>query len=197
MSNQPPSAPIMGQTSLMGALQVSFYWQAPSDIGSAPINKYEIKILPEGGSASTYSVDETVNSYTVMNLAEDVAVYASVRASNDGGVTYGPELKFEPIKPLVAPVHAPLAPSAKVIKAGVVKVSWTLPPIDTNAKGYYMVTSQSSKPSDPVIGATTRDFRETSCELSGLNTTSMYTFSVVSVNNAGKSPASVTSILKF
>ena len=197
MSAQPPSAPFMGGTSCMGPLQVSFSWRAPVDTGSAPITSYELKVTPEGGESVMYTVEGDMISYTVTGLTEGVSIQGSLRASNDNGVTYGPELTFPSVKPIVAPSVTASNPIAKVISAGKVSVSWTGSTAEDNSSGYYLVTSKSSKESDPVIGYSSRNMSETTCELSGLNTTSTYTFDVVIVNNAGHGPAVTTGMVKF
>jgi hypothetical protein len=197
MSNQAPSAPTLGETSLLGPLQITFFWQSPVDSGSAPIDKYELKIVPDEGASSTFIIDAPTNSYTVMSLKENVSVKAYVKASNDGGVSYGPEFEFQPVKPLVAPSQGPSSASAKVKSAGIATVSWVAPQIDLKSKAYYSITSQSSKETDPVIGCAVLDLTKSSCELTGLNTTSTYTFNIKVVNNAGESPSVITNSIKF
>jgi hypothetical protein len=197
MSNQLPGAPYSGQTSLIGAQQISFYWQAPMDTGSAPITTYELKVTPEQGSVQTFTIEAPMTSYTVNNLAENVSVQGSVRASNDGGATYGPEMMFESVKPIVAPTATVTNVVAKVSSPGIVTVTWEGVTIDPSVRSYYLVTSKSSKTTDPTIGFATRDLIQNHCEINGLNVTSTYTFTVCVVNNAGQGPTASSGLIKF
>jgi hypothetical protein len=197
MSSQAPSVPIMGSVSYLGPLQLSFAWRAPVDVGSAPITTYQIRIVPENGEETTHTISSDMVSYTINNLMEDKSVQAFLKASNDNGATYGPELAFPATKPIVAPKNPPMNAIAKVLSPGVVHVSWAPSTPENDELGYYQVMSKSSKTTDPVIGFATRSINETSCEISGLNTSSTYTFTVVAVNNAGQSPTATSNTIKF
>lgn len=197
MSSQAPSAPIRGETSFFGPLQITFFWHAPIEPGSAPIDKYELKVVPDEGASSTYIIDAPNSSYTLMNLKQNVSVKAYVKASNDGGVSFGPEFEFSPVKPLVAPSEAPSSVSVKVKSAGTVEISWVAPQIDLNSKAYYSITSESSNETDPIIGNVVLDLTKTSCEITGLNALSQYKFNIKLVNNAGESPSATTNLIKF
>jgi hypothetical protein len=165
--------------------------------GSAPITTYELKVTPEQGAIQTFTVDAPATYYTVTGLTGGVSVLGSVRASNDSGATYGPELLFTSVKPIVAPTVTVKNVVAKASGPGSVGVTWEGIPYDPDVKSHYLVMSQSSKATDPTIGYATRDLTQTYCELTGLNSTSTYTFTVCVVNNAGQGPTETSSSLKF
>jgi hypothetical protein len=192
-----PSAPAIGGAMIMGPLQVSFSWQPPTNDGGLPITTYRFTLTPEGGVATEHTIEAPNTYYQATGLVEGIALQATVKASNDNGVTYGPEFIFSPITPIVAPPAAPASASAAPVSPGLAEIVWTAAPVEPQGTAYYLVMSESSNPSDPTVGLATKDLMDTSCQLAELNPTSEYTFTVCIVNAAGRSPTVATNIIRF
>jgi len=192
-----PSAPVTGATMITGSLKVTFMWQAPEQDGGAPITTYQLILTPAERSPVVVVLSGEQTTYEASELEEGIAIEASVKASNDNGVSYGPELVFSPIIPIQAPSEAPASATASIISPGVVEISWTAPAVEPLGAGYYLVTSESNNAADTIIGLGTADLTQFTCQLAELNPSSTYTFSVVLVNGAGKSPAATTGSIQF
>lgn len=83
-----PDAPV-SVTAIGGDADVVVRWHPPADIGSGPIEAYEIEATPDGGSPlPTMTVDGAVLETTFAGLANDTDYTFRVRACNAGG--FGP-----------------------------------------------------------------------------------------------------------
>jgi hypothetical protein len=192
-----PSAPAIGGAMIMGPLEVTFSWQAPLDDGGSPITTYEFTMIPVVGEQTTIVLPASQTYYEAKNLAESVPIQATVRASNDNGQTYGFMFVFQPVIPVVTPTNGPVSVTALAITPGTVEVTWEPPTTVPEGFAYYLAMSQSSNPADPSVGYGTQNLEENSCQLSELNPASSYTFSVVVINAAGRSPPTISNTVVF
>lgn len=192
LQSQPPSIPIGGGYMYISESSVSMAWGAPVNNGGLPITNYLLTLTPSIGLPTTHSVDASSNSFIVENLQTGVNIGATVKASNDNGSTYGPELTLPTIIPIVIPTSPPASAQAIGIAPGIIDVSWTASVIAPEGSGYYMVLSVSSNPNDPIIGHGTADLTVTSCRLTELNPQSEYYFNIKIINPIGNSPDAIT-----
>lgn len=192
-----PTAPAIGGAMIMGPLEVTFSWQAPLDDGGSPITNYEFTMTPDGGQPITQNLPASITYYNAKNLQEGLAIQATVKASNNNGTSYGPVFIFAPVTPVITPPVGPESVTARAIMPGVVEITWLPPTTIPEGFAYYLVMSQSSNPADPSIGYGTQSLVETTCQLSELDPSSEYTFSVVVINAAGRSPPTISNAVVF
>jgi Tol biopolymer transport system component len=162
-----------------GAAAVS--WAAPSSDGGTPVTSYRVVAQP-GGASVTVAAPTT--SVTVGGLVPHTPYTFTVVAVNARGssVTSAPS---GAVTPFTVPA-APAAPSAVSTAAGQATVAWSGPADDGgSAVTGYQVTAQP--------GGATATSATSSVTMSGLTGGAYYTFTVVAVNVAGPSPASVPS----
>lgn len=187
-----PSAPASSTFMYMSPTYVFLSWAPPENDGGSPITTYLLSLTPDNQPTSEHEIAAPTLTYPLTGLVHGISVQATVKASNDGGVTYGPECIFPLIIPILPPSSPPATAEAVVIGPGSVTVSWTPPEIAPEGYGYYIVTSQSSNPDDPSNGYSTIDMTELSCVFNQLNQSSEYSFKVKIINQLGTSPATVT-----
>lgn len=85
-----------------------FYWQPSTDTS---VTHYEFTIP----SQITAVVEASVISYNATSLKAGETFTASLRASNDGGITWGSEAFYPPFTPLQAPPAPPASAMATVV----------------------------------------------------------------------------------
>ena len=176
--------------------EVTLSWAPPTDDGGSSITTYLLSLTPEGVPTTEHLIQAPNTFYQVTDLVHGTTVQATVKASNDGA-TYGPEFTFDPIVPLLPPTSSPTSAEAVVLESNAVSISWTPPETAPEGYAYYFVQSQSSNSGDPTIGLGTADMTQLSCELSGFNLKSQYSFTVQVVNLVGRSPTTTTNTIVF
>ena len=192
-----PSAPAGGGYMYESPTSVCLSWVAPENDGGVPITTYLVSLTPDGQSTTEHQIQAPSQYYELTGLVHGITVQATVKASNDDGNTYGPEFTFTPIVPLLPPSSPPTTAEAVLLESNAVSISWTPPETAPEGYAYYLVQSQSSNSSDPSIGFGTADMTQLSCELSGFNLKSQYSFTVQIVNNVGSSPTALTNTIVF
>jgi hypothetical protein len=192
-----PSAPAGGGFMYGGTTGGLLSWAPPTDDGGTPITTYMLSLTPDGQPTTEHQIQAPGQYYELTDLVHGIVNQATVKASNDGGNTYGPEFIFAPIVPLLPPTSPPTSAEAVLLESNAVTISWTPPETAPEGYAYYFVQSQSSNSSDPSIGFGTADITQLSCELSGFNIRSRYSFTVQVVNNVGRSPTAVTNTIVF
>jgi titin len=192
-----PSAPANGGFMYISPTTVTLSWNAPENDGGSPITTYLLSLTSDGQPTTEQLLQAPQNSYEVDNLVHGISVQATVKASNNDGITYGPEFMFAPIVPILPPSSPPASAEASATVQGVATISWTPPETAPEGYAYYLIVSQSSNPSDPSVGFGTRDMTQLSCTLSELNPSSEYSFTVQIVNQVGRSPVTTTNTIVF
>jgi hypothetical protein len=192
-----PSAPASGAFMYNSSTTVTLSWTPPTDDGGAPITTYLVSLTPDGGPTAEHVVQAPNTSYQDTVLVHGIVNQATVKASNDGGATYGPEFIFDPIVPLLPPSSPPATAEAVLLESNAVSISWTPPETAPEGYAYYLVQSQSSNSSDPTGAFGTADMTQLSCELSGFNINSQYSFTVQVVNQVGRSEVTTTNTIVF
>jgi titin len=126
-SETPPSAPLSASVAAVKTRELTYAWEAPATEGSASITHYLFSITPDGGATETLSVDASTTTITFQNLVANTAYQASIKASNDNGASYGPELTFALTTPIVLPISAPKSGGTMILGPLKVMFAW-LPP---------------------------------------------------------------------
>lgn len=171
-------------------------WSIPDEDGGAPITQYLLLLTPDNQPTIEHEIQAPITYYNLDTLVHGTNVSATVKASNDGGITYGPEGVFPLIVPLLPPMP-PTSAEAVLLESNAVTISWTPPETAPEGYAYYFVQSQSSNSSDTSIGLGTADMSQLSCELSGFNLKSQYTFTVQVVGQIGRSEVTTTNTIVF
>jgi hypothetical protein len=192
-----PSAPKCGGIMYGNETTVFIIWDPPEDDGGATITTYMLSLTPDGQPTVNHLTNTPRSSYTLDNLVHGINVNATVKASNDGGQTYGPEFVFPVIVPLAAPTSPPRFPSAVADGHGIATISWQPPETPPEGAGYYLVMSVSSNPSDISIGYTTSDMSELSATITSLNPQSEYYFTIQIINQVGRTELVSTNTIVF
>jgi hypothetical protein len=129
-SETPPSAPVSPSVVAVKTLELTYVWEAPETEGSAPITNYLFSITPDGGITDTLSLDASTTTITFQALLANTAYQASIKASNDNGASYGPELIFSLTTPIVLPISAPKSGGAMMLGPLKVMFAWQPPEED-------------------------------------------------------------------
>jgi hypothetical protein len=129
-SETPPSVPLSASVVAVKTLELTYVWEAPETEGSATITHYLFSITPDGGATETLSLDASTTTITFQNLSANTAYQASVKASNDNGAIYGPELTFALTTPIVLPISAPKDAGAAIFGPLKVMFAWQPPEED-------------------------------------------------------------------
>lgn len=191
----PPSAPIITLAPRASNQTLEFKWSPPTSAGSAPINLYSIEIYGSGGGLALGDAVNGSTFYyknpTIIPLTNGELYFAIVKASNDGGFTYGPSASFRPFAPGSSVPGIPQSVSAsRNAPFTSALVSWNTPAGSLDSPIFwYVIVSSSNNPSDPVIKRTANGLTQTSLLVTGLNISSTYTFTVRAVNCPGYGPA--------
>jgi hypothetical protein len=181
-----PSAPIITLAPRSSNGTLEYKWSAPT---SGSPNLYELALSGGGGTFTTSGT-----YYAVTGLTNGTIYTATVRASSDGGSTYGPTAAFRPFAPGSGVPGAPATATAVSLDSYTsAMVSWTAPASSPDSPIFwYVITSSSNNGSDPVIKRTANGLTQTSLKITGLNPASTYTFNVQAVNCPGYGPATTT-----
>jgi hypothetical protein len=192
----PPSAPRIVNTPMVEQPgQIAYAWWAPSDLGSpAVITGYRLTLEP----GPIVSLTGPVTDYVVTGLTNTVTYSAIIEATNDNGLTYGPSARFHDFQTGSPPPQGPSTVTATAFGTNSASISWTPPTVLPDATIYwYVVTSKSSRDSDPILSTNGWAFMQSNVILSGLNPASVYTFNVEAVNYPGYSPILSTNQIQF
>lgn len=179
-----------------------FLWSVPASSGSAPITTYELSVFSVTEGQRQYRLNTAAIQlllpgnemfYDAPGLTNGHIYMSGVRASNDGGATWGVEAPFEAQHPIPPPSSTVEHAIAYRITGNTATVVWVpplqLPDPDT---AYYYVETQSNNPDDEVLANRTADLGAYKLSLSGLNPASVYVARVYVKNLPGQSPAFMT-----
>jgi hypothetical protein len=185
-----PLAPLDLQA-VAGNAQVSVAWSAPPDGGSA-ITGYTVSVTPADAGPVPVAAGSTVT--TITGLSNGTAYQVSVTAANAAGTS--PAAASGQVTPAAS--IAPGAPgdvSATSTAAGSAQVQW-VPPADpgTSAVSSYQLTATTSGgtvASTVTAPASDCSGSSVSCSatMTGLTSTTSYTFGVLATSSAGSGPA--------
>ena len=169
---------------------LEFWWSPP--LTGDPATSYILSASNDPNSP--YILDSNAYYTRVSTLTNGTPYTYTITASNSQGL--GDPATYRTVQP----GHKPYIPRnllASVFNATSVIVSWQPPSTFTDASilGYY-IQSQSSDPLDPIVKRSAYPY-DTSRLIPGLNTNSLYSFLVRTVNDPGYSPASVSTNTVF
>lgn len=179
-----------------------FLWSLPTEVGSAPITTYELSVFSVTEGERQYRLNTGAIQlllpgnemfYDASGLTNGHVYMSGVRASNDGGVTWGPVASFVPQHPIPPPATPVQHAIAYRIASNTAMVVWSPPiePPDPDT-AYYYVETVSNQAGDEVLANRTADLNTYRLNLSGLNPTSLYVARVYVKNLPGQSPAFTT-----
>jgi hypothetical protein len=178
---------------VIGVGTLVFSWLPPTS--EDPITNYELTIVQEGIPTRVIEVsaeDEFI-SYEAKELVPGVVVNASVKASSDNGVSWGPTTSFPPATPINIPVDPPTSITATMDPDTLnVTVTWTAPVVEPLGLAHFYVESVANNPYVPVYGCNTADLSVFTYTFTQLSRGFSYYFQVRVVNNAGQSPDTKT-----
>jgi hypothetical protein len=190
---RPATAPLapLDLQAVAGNTQVSVAWSAPPDGGSA-ITGYTVSVTPADVGPVSVAAGSTVT--TITGLANGTAYQVSVTADNAAGTS--PAATSGQVEP--AATIAPGAPgnvSATSTAAGSAQVQW-VPPVNpgTSAVSSYKLTATTSGGTvASTVTAPASDCSGTpvscSATMTGLSSSTAYTFGVAATASAGSGPA--------
>jgi hypothetical protein len=170
-----------------------FPWLAPTTVN--PITTYELTIVQSGIPTRILNVpaENEFTSYEAKELLPGIVVNASVKASCDGGTSWGPTTSFSPAIPINIPVDPPTSITATMDPdTQNVTVTWTAPAVKPLGLAHFYVESVANNPYVPVYGCNTADLSVFTYTFTELNRGFSYYFQVRVVNNAGQSPVTKT-----
>lgn len=183
-----PGAP----TSTSGDEQASVKWNKPVSRGSA-VTGYNLEISPAPATGVSQVSGVTGTSHTWKGLKNGVSYQFRVQAVNKADKPSA----WSPYSASVIPAGKPFQPGAPTavrsqsnVNGGVVKVNWSEPGNNgAPIQGYTLTVHEG--------GSTVRSISvgagSTEQTVTGLKTTSSYTFTVTAKNRVGASPASGSS----
>ncbi len=177
VANQ-PSAPRNVSAQVSGT-SATVSWSPPTKSGTSSIVKYVVTASPGGASCTTSGATHCVMS----GLKADVSYTFSVVAFNRQGASQPGNSHVKISKTVLS---APRAPTVSITNRSA-RVSWTAPASDGGTSiTRYVVTASPGGASCTTSGAP-------HCVISGLQTGTTYTFSVVAHNHRDASPKVSTS----
>lgn len=187
-----PDAPLAPQL-VFGDASLTVSWTKPASKGS-PVKAYNLEISPPPSSGVARKDGITTSPYTWTGLTNGVAYQVRVQAVNDATEPSDWSAYSAAEVPAGVP-DAPLAPTAvrneSAANGGVIDVSWT-PPNSNGAavQGYdlHVFRNGVAEPTRANLPPS-----PTGAQLTGLDTSSNYTFAVVARNKAGASEPSAQS----
>jgi hypothetical protein len=189
-----PSAPYNGAGFMYGEPSMLYIsWAAPESSGSTPVTNYLLTLTPNDLQSEEHYIDVPVMTFS--KLIDCISIQATVKASNNNGATYGPEYTFPLITYVNPPYSPPSSAQAVPLEPGFASVSWTAPEVAPEGNAYYVITTNSSSDSDPVLMFRTDNITQLSYTVPELNAESIYYFTVQVQNQVGTSPATVTNTI--
>ena len=180
-----PDAPT-SVTAVPGNARATLSWSAPASDGGATITGYTVTSSP----AVTAPADctNTANlTCTFSGLVNGTAYTFTVIATNIAGSSIASTVSNS-----ITPITVPDAPTTITTVAGnaQIELTWVAPTVDGGAAitGYTVTSS-------PLVSAPTgcTNTALLNCTFTGLANGTAYTFTVVAINNAGNSLASIPS----
>lgn len=178
---------------VIGVGTLVFSWFAPTS--ETPVTTYTLTIVQEGIPTRIIEVpaEDEFTPYEAKELLPGVVVNASVKASCDGGTSWGPSTAFPPAIPINIPVDPPASINATLDPATLnVTVTWTAPAVEPLGLAHFYVESVANNPYVPVYGFNTADLNLFTYTFTELSRGFSYYFQVRVVNNAGQSPGTKT-----
>ena len=164
-----------------------YSWREPADFAAEPVTHYKLTVTQEGHEPHIFIGGCMTIGHVVYGLEPNIALAATVCASADGGLTWGPEVAFEPITPIAAPTYA-IEAIATATRWGVITITWT----PTQEEYFLYIETESENPEDSIRGISAQSNSSGSLEISDLNPNSVYRFSVALRNAAGSGPTTLT-----
>jgi hypothetical protein len=178
---------------IRGCRTVIYSWREPEDYNTTPITNYRVTVIPEGAQDRVFILDGMTIGQVVTGLEAGVPLAATVSASADCGMTWGPEVSFESITPVKKPSVSPSTLVATATGWGTATITWS----DPQPAAFIEFQTVSSNPDDPVYGKCIQDSSVLTIEFTDLNPDSVYQFSVHYGNIAGAGPAVLTNLVDF
>ena len=169
-----------------------YSWREPADFAAEPVTHYKLTVTQEGHEPHIFIGGCMTIGHVVYGLEPNVALAATVCASADGGLTWGPEVAFESITPIAAPSQAVTA-TATATGWGIATITWT----PTREEYFLYIETESENPEDVIRGTSAQSSSGGSLEISELNPNSAYRFSVTLRNAAGSGPTTLTNSVNF
>jgi hypothetical protein len=177
---------------IKGDRKVIYSWREPADFAAAPITHYKLTVTQEGYEPQIIISGCMTIGHTISGLQPNIPLAATVCASTDGGVTWGPEVAFETITPIATPTQA-IPATATATGWGIVTITWT----PTEEDYWLYVKTVSENPEDYIRGTSAQSNSGGSLDISDLNPNSVYRFSVALRNPAGSGPTTLTNTVDF
>lgn len=187
---QPPSQPAAPSLTLVDGRSIILNWAAPERLGGTPVTAYTVSLqnVADGTYITREVVDATTTTFVGLTPGANYVGY--VLATNIIGNS---PLSVSSATTQVPPVvpGAPEAPSVILSDENQITVNWAAPSYDGGAaiSGYEVTLSKVNGASTTVVvdGVTVENV------FNDLDPSGRYTATVVAVNVAGKSNASVKS----
>lgn len=166
---------------------LEFWWSPPASDGGSAITGYTLICT---AISYSHALGPSLYRYKVTGLTNGTKYSFYMVANNAVGPSAAAYFRTE--QPgLKASVPQTATAAADGDNPAAI-VSWTAPTSDGGADiGWYVVKSESSTPTDPVVKICTEPWR-TEGYVGELNPASTYTFKVYAVNDPGYSPAAIT-----
>jgi hypothetical protein len=187
-----PTAPIISNAPRATPNALEYYWYTPANDGGSPILGYQFTLNP--GPIVCNIPLGPVNRYKITGLSNAVTYTTTIAASTING--YGTTAPFREFQPGSPPTQPPSTTTITVAGVSNILLSWT-PPITTPDATifWYVIKSESSNPSDPVLKYTADGQTQSNYFIENLNINSTYYFTVSAVNCPGYSPRLSTSTI--
>jgi hypothetical protein len=174
---------------------LQFVWGEPTT--GTPILGYRFNIDKDNPSPSYIELPADYRYIQLSGLINGTTYSATIEASNVNG--YGTIAYFRPFQPGSILPGPPSTATAVAVRDSAL-ISWT-PPLNSGSLDapiqWYTIYSQSTNPSDPIISVTANGLTQSNYFITGLNTTSLYSFNVYAINCPGWSPFTNTGTIGF
>ena len=178
---------------IKGDRKVIYSWREPADFANHPVTHYKLTVTPLNNEPRVFIFDCMKIGHDICNLDPQIPLSATICTSNDGGLTWGPEVAFESITPITIPTQMLNNVIANSSGWGIVTISWT----PTNEDMLIQIQSNSENIEDPIYESFTKSNLDGSLQISNLNPYSVYRFSVKLINAAGSGPIIITNSVNF
>lgn len=165
--------------------RASLTWTPPSNNGGSPVTGYVVTPYVGSDAQNPVSFSSTATAQTITGLTNGVAYTFRVAAKNAVGIGSG-SLASVPVTPAPTVPGAPASPSG-VSAFKQVTLSWVAPDDGGSLITGYIVTPYIGGVAQ---GALTFNSASTTQTISGLSTSTTYTFKVAARNAVGQGPNS-------